>query len=427
MNILDKPFTYTIKFTLGQALLDGLIILFVTYIGWELYWWNKIGLYFIKWHTHLAFTGILVGCFVFIPVYIFSFFTKGDALKKAASVAVAVWMAMMITEGVFLITGSNKMYIEKRDGYYRSPFDPETKNYYHVYHCGDTVTVRAPEFSYLAKYNSLGFLGNEWQMQKDSSRKRVITLGDSFTEGDGAPMDSCYPALMQNMLGNKFEVLNAGVRGSDPVFGIKNFEDRLLPFQPDLIVQSVSENDLLFDMCIRGGYERFQKDSTVKFNSPPWWEPIYAMSYSSRVFFRVLGWDLSTPCGNVKNPALVANQNRLLQEVFDRFEKTAALNNTKVLVMFFPTKYELFSDTYVFDFSVAKSYIEKLPHLTYVDLYDCYSNKIKASGTKAEDYYWKIDGHHNSTGYKMMAECVAERVLEVAANDTTPSQSTKPN
>jgi lysophospholipase L1-like esterase len=337
-------------------------------------------------------------------------------------VAVAVWVVMVMTEVVFLFTDSYKTYSEERSGYYRSPFDPEPDNYYHVYHCGDTLTVKAPEFSFLTRYNSLGFLGNEWREAKDSTRLRIITIGDSFTEGDGAPMDSCYPALMQKVLGENIEVLNAGVRGSDPVFGIKNFEDRLLNFQPDVVIQAVSENDVLFDMCIRGGYERFQRDSTVKFNSSPWWESIYAMSYVSRLFFHAFDYDMATPCGSIKNPAFIANQNLLLQEVFDRYEKIAATNNIKVLFMFYPTKFEVFRDAYDFDFSQAKKHLETLPHVSYVDLLPCYRSVIKSEGKKAADYYWIIDGHHNSTGYKMMAECIAEKVLELAENDTSISR-----
>jgi hypothetical protein len=27
-------------------------------------------------------------------------------------------------------------------------------------------------------------------------------------------------------------------------------------------------------------------------------------------------------------------------------------------------------------------------------------------------FYWKIDGHHNASGYALMAECVAEAIQE---------------
>lgn len=407
---LLSTYSFTIRFTGLQMLLWSAVLLFMAYLSWEIFWWNKIGLYFIKWHTHLVFTALLFAALLFTPIYLFSFFGQGDSRKKVWSMAISVWIVFLFLELALLVLGWNKTYSETRSGYYRSPFEPEADNTYHIYHPNDSLKVTAPEFSYTALYNSLGFLGKEWPVEK-SSRKRIITLGDSFTEGDGAPMDSSYPAQLQKLLGDSFEILNAGVRGSDPVFGVKNFEDRLLAYQPDLVLQTISENDVLFDMCIRGGYERFQPDSTVRFASPPWWEPIYAMSYVSRIFFHAFGFDMSEPCGNIKNPAYVAQQNELLKDVLNRFEATASANNTPVLIVFFPTKFEVFRDAYDFDYTLAKQYIKTLPHVSYIDLFDCYRSKIKNSGKPKEDFYWVIDGHHNPRGYGLMANCIAEGIL----------------
>jgi lysophospholipase L1-like esterase len=408
---LARTFVFSLRFTGLQLLLAVGALLFAAYIGWELYWWNKIGLYFIKWHTHIVFTALFFGALLLLPLYVLSFFKKGDVLKKAASVALAVWLAMVVAECVLIYTGSKKTYAEERSGYYRSPFDPEPENTYHVYHKSDTVTITATEFKYRVAYNSLGFPGSDWLAAKGRPH-RIIAVGDSFTEGDGAPMDSSYPALLQNILGESAEVLNAGVRGSDPVFGIKNAEDRLLPFQPDVMVQAISSDDILFDFCIRGGYERFQPDGTVKFNSAPAWEPLYAMSYSLRIFFHRFGIKMGEPCGKNDKPALIADRNRILIDVFDRYEKLAAEKGFKAVMLFYPGKWEMFRDAYDFDFSEAKRHIETLPHVVAVDVFPCYRERISSSGLEAKDFYWKIDGHHNSRGYRLLAECVAEALEE---------------
>ncbi|MBL7777715.1 MAG: hypothetical protein JNK66_05370 [Chitinophagales bacterium] len=408
-SILSRHIQISVRVSVAQLLLAVATLLFATYLGWELYWFQKIGLYFIKWHTHLVFTALLFAALLFTPIYLFSFFRQGDSRKKAWSIAISVWLVFLFLELALLVLGWNKTYNETRSGYYRSPFEPEAENTYHIYHPNDSLKVTAPEFSYVAHYNSLGFPGKEWPTEK-SNRNRIVTLGDSFTEGDGAPMDSTYPAQLQNILGDSFEILNAGVRGSDPVFGVKIFEDQIAAYQPDLVLQTISENDVLFDMCIRGGYERFLPDSTVRFASPPWWEPIYAMSYVSRIFFHAFGFDMSEPCGNTKSPAFVAQQNELLKDVLNRFEATAAANNTPVLIVFFPTKFEVFRNAYDFDYTSAKQHINTLPHVSFVDLFDCYRSKINNSGKPKQDFYWVIDGHHNPRGYGLMASCVAEAI-----------------
>ncbi|HEX2901663.1 MAG TPA: hypothetical protein VHS96_18270, partial [Bacteroidia bacterium] len=61
--------------------------------------------------------------------------------------------------------------------------------------------------------NSWGFRGPEFDLQ-DSSRKRVMLIGDSFTWGANAkPMDSCYADLLRG-LGH--QVFNFGIPGTDP-------------------------------------------------------------------------------------------------------------------------------------------------------------------------------------------------------------------
>lgn len=119
------------------------------------------------------------------------------------------------------------------------------------------------------------------------------------------------------------------------------------------------------------------------------------------------------PCGDVQNTEFIAKQNDVLIDVLTRFEAKAAELNCKVMILFFPTKFEVFRDAYDFDYSVAKSYIKRLPHVDYIDLFPCYREKIKQSGKAAKDFYWVIDGHHNSLGYNLMASCVAEEVLKL--------------
>ncbi|MCO5247754.1 MAG: hypothetical protein M9887_02225 [Chitinophagales bacterium] len=43
------------------------------------------------------------------------------------------------------------------------------------------------------------------------------------------------------------EVLNAGKRGSDPFFNFKLLEDKLIEYQPDMVIQSFTANDYYYD------------------------------------------------------------------------------------------------------------------------------------------------------------------------------------
>ena len=45
-------------------------------------------------------------------------------------------------------------------------------------------------------------------------------------------------------------------------------------------------------------------------------------------------------------------------------------------------------------------------HSLLVNLATCYEFNMQQKGESYESYYWKIDGHHNSEGYLLKAECV---------------------
>lgn len=421
-NILSKTITIHIAFTLRQLLVAVLCLLFVVYLGWEIYWYKKIGLYFIKWHTHIAVTAIMGGM-IWLPVWWVYGIRKSVRLQKILTIALSVWFTFLLLETIFIVTGSKKIYTEIRFGYYQSPYSYDSLNYYHVYHSGSTFTNNSSEFSYKITVNSLGYPGNEWNKEKPAGKMRIITLGDSFTEGDGAPQDSSFPVLLQQILdtGYAAEVLNAGVRGSDPVSGFKNLEERLVPYQPDMVVQMVSSNDVLYDFCIRGGFERYVNDSVIKYNTPPWWEPFYALSYTARIFFHALGYNLSEPCGRPDNPAIVAERNILLKEIFDRFNQLALKKKFKTLIVFYPTKYEFCSNKYFFDFSEAMQYANSLENVSAVSLLPCYMDNVKEGKAKPEEFYWKIDGHHNATGYRLMAGCIAGQLIPYLQKQPEPS------
>src|SRR5690606_23327303 len=77
--------------------------------------------------------------------------------------------------------------------------------------------------------------------------------------------------------------------GSDPFFDFELLKDKLIEYQPDIIIQSFTSNDFYHDFPIRGGEERFQPNYKLKYRTDHWWEPIYACSYTARILIQALG------------------------------------------------------------------------------------------------------------------------------------------
>ena len=284
-DLYQKDFI-DINIPIGISIRKIVLVILIAYLGWEIYWGIHVGYPAIKWHTHLMLY-IYVG---FAGQYLFRRVSGPDFSKRAQNLFLAfsaITFSLFVIEIILAITGINKTYIEKFSGGYTSPYTPHYKNYYHTWPQGPEHWLTKEEFAYWRPTNSLGFGDREWPRDKKTGEKRILTLGDSFTEGDGAHFDSTYVAFLRQDLTQSegpFFVMNGGICGSDPFINYINLQDRLMAYRPDIVIQSIRSSDMDQDIVLRGGLERFKQSREVKYKDGPWWEPIYALSYISRLF-----------------------------------------------------------------------------------------------------------------------------------------------
>jgi lysophospholipase L1-like esterase len=78
---------------------------------------------------------------------------------------------------------------------------------------------------------------------------RVACIGDSITEGIGADQGKSYPAQLQNLLGNSWQVTNFGAsghtllkKGDAPYWNHPKYQDALA-FKPDVVIIMLGTND----------------------------------------------------------------------------------------------------------------------------------------------------------------------------------------
>jgi len=94
-------------------------------------------------------------------------------------------------------------------------------------------------------YNSLRFRDVEFA-PKPQGVRRVIVLGDSFTEGQGVKEPDTYPRVLEARLNasgsGRWEVRNCGRRGADFPLLFELFE-QILAYEPDVIVYGMVLND----------------------------------------------------------------------------------------------------------------------------------------------------------------------------------------
>jgi hypothetical protein len=412
----DRSVSFSITISVRQVLMLSAALLLLCYLVWELYWYNAVGLYFIKWHTRLVGTALLTSV-VLLPLWLWAM-VGPVALRGRRLMSGLVTIVMTIcAEGIMLLSGTGLTYSEQREGYYISPYEHDGKNIYHVNRPYDTLWLESPEFRHLRTHNALGFPGADWPLAKDTAKLRVICIGDSFTAGDGAPADSSYPSILASR-NDDWEVFNAGSCGSDPIFGLKNLTDRILAYRPDLVIQTIMVGDIVFDLQIRGGFERFLEDSTIRYSRPPVWEPMFAVSLVARLFLKVAGLDIENPSGYPRNKENVSKLNGLLNEIVARYDSLGRAHGFKTLFVLLPMPSDL--DGHSYDYGPFQEVVNSTPHALAQDLLSCYQQTMRSEGRPVAHYYWKQDGHHTSNGYDMMARCI-ERYIADIRNDVRPS------
>jgi hypothetical protein len=250
----------------------------------------------------------------------------------------------------------------------------------------------------------------EWLLPVMNSKVKVMALGVSFTEGDGAAYDSSYVAVLKRKLTDSFYVMNAGVCGSDPYYNYVLLRDKLLKYHPNLVLQTLSTQDFVTDIAVRGGMERFLPDGTQRFKPAPKWEPIYAVSYLSRLYFSHLGYNAMLRKEGVTNEEKVQMNSSVAQLMTD-YAALCDSNHIKLYLLLRPDKVEIINQRYDYDWASAIASIKTKTNIEVIDLMPYYTRYLATNKLAVNNCFWKIDGHHNARGYEMMGSCIYEAIF----------------
>lgn len=93
------------------------------------------------------------------------------------------------------------------------------------------------------KTNSFGFVDDEIDIN-DPSKKRILLLGDSFTEG--AYIENNFADILENKLKN-VEVINAGIGSYSPMIEYNLLKYIGLKFKPEIVILNLDMTDVSND------------------------------------------------------------------------------------------------------------------------------------------------------------------------------------
>lgn len=351
-------------------------------------------------------------------------FKRQPSLRKNLTLYFGVLYFCLMTVEIFLrLSGITTTYLERRDGFYQSPYKPQETGWYHVWSPNSKHYLETGEYRFIRQTNSLGLSDKEFETGKTPGEYRIIGLGDSFTEGDGAERDSSWMKFLERRFRQQFPdrnvtFYNAGVCGSDPFFEYVLLRDKLIRFKPDLVVAAF--NNEVPEIMVRGGMERFLPDGTCRYKKPPSWETWYAYSHIFRlIIHKLFNYDYS-----LMRPDVVKKEKekaiRLFENSITLFDKLAIKNNFNLLVVIHPNKSEVNNRTFDYLGRIIKAC--KIQNVECLDMLDYYNNLEHIGKNCSQFYFWENDGHHNATGYAAFARGVEWKLKQMGITDTIKSK-----
>jgi len=248
--------------------------------------------------------------------------------------------------------------------------------------------------------NALGFRGP----LPPKNKKIILTLGDSFTEGAGAPADSSYPALLRNYItatDTNFDVLNAGISGNDIFFDWRMVQKLAPQYQLKKLIFLINSTDIT-DIMTRGGSERFLPNGYLAYKSGPVWEPLYAVSFVFRLFIHnALKLDYlflnQQQAANARTQSAQLMTNLVKQQIVP----WAKNKGIEVVLVLHPLNHEMGQQRKDYDLLLnAFDNIEGAKVLNCMPV-------LQATGNP-ESLYWPNDWHFKPQGYNLIAKYIFE-------------------
>lgn len=285
-----------------------------------------------------------------------------------------------------------------------------------------TLRIRPPhsqhryaksEFSFVHHYNNEGVRDVDFKLDKGENEYRVLTLGDSYTEGVGAPADSTWPKMLERPLQGKLpkkniHTMNLGASGSDLIFEYDKLQKIGLKYRPDLVILALNASDR-DDLMIRGGRERFQSDQTLRYYPAPADEYLYAFSY---IFRQTLSFNTQHNSWMISARQHIDRSLKMraaISQELESFQTLADEHGFAFCVVFHPLPREINNK----GLDLNRYYEGFIPHPPHhkVNILDYWqrSGALQSDSDRIDppkNWYWKKDRHHTATGYKALADAI---------------------
>jgi len=315
-----------------------------------------------------------------------------------------------------------------------------------LYPRNETIIMEYGFKPYTVVTNSYGMRGKEVQLQKTPGVKRIVTLGDSVTDGYFVANKETYPSYLEDILvsdGRKAEILSVA-RGGGSIDKELAMLKIIMPLKPDIVILVFVTNDIFEIMGKKRSDLLYMKFRGVPAQIPEWFLTKTAIGeligdiklrikYKNYKLFKrgQKGGERESVLDRLgrrydENVALfkkttVVSDGKVLNEPFtcetenailnylaalDGMKSFCAANDTRLVLAYFPSYSQVYDPTVTMKMrDVLKEECGKLS-IPFRDL----TGAFRAVGNGKVLYFAPFDFHCNAEGNKLIASEIAELV-----------------
>ncbi|MDD3876543.1 MAG: hypothetical protein PHT69_07970 [Bacteroidales bacterium] len=374
----------------------------------------------VYWGIYCGFVGylflLLIFCLLFQITFILSLFLRKNMVENIRLSLFSLFLVLFIFEFFLRYFDINASYLERNNLCYERIYNRVRDTRYYKRSPLMDVSYKTSEFTYFRKIYESGFVQPYPDSVKKENEYRILALGDSFTEGVGVALDSCWVSLLENKLQASFPdkdiyTFNAGASSSDPIFQHILLKEIFSAYNFDLVIVNINESDI-YDIILRGGYERFKSDGKVRYRPYPRWEFLYSLSYIFRLVI-INGLDYNHFL--MKQDEFLQKKDESVNILFKalcNFKNFTNEHNQELLIVFQPTISEVLNNKYANFRGLFRRLKNSFEDIQIVDLYTFFIKELKLNHNNIYDYYWKIDGHYKGKGYNAHANKLHEYIIK---------------
>jgi hypothetical protein len=335
-----------------------------------------------------------------------------NKLGLVGKVIFSLFLGIILLEVGLRLTGVFKVYSEKLGREYTTYYDYWHEGHYKILPPNQEINYRQNEISATFKTNSFGMRNPRIEINPPDSVIRILCLGDSYTEGDGASSGMEYPRQLETLLNSRndllaFEVLNGGRNGSDVLYAEKILTKEFYKLSPNIVILCINETDI-DDIIQRGGLERFKNTGITRYKSSPSYHDLYKKYHVFRFYIHMfLGKDYLF----LKKKERIKETEKALKIIsnsIDRLKEFCEDRDIQLLTIIHPTPHSKVSKKSNNQKKFIQEYCDNnrlRPLVLQNNVNDiCYSLLDTLSKLPYTEYAWPINGHFNDFGYKIMSE-----------------------